>query len=116
MLVCEDEADIRYILKTFLNNQNYDVINTRNGEEGLERILENPNKFNILIVDINMPKMGGIEMLKRLEAENIFIPTILTSGYSNTNIKNLNLKTKTKLILKPYMLQSLMDIMTEILL
>ena len=79
ILVVEDEQDIAYAIKAYLNNQGYKVFIGNNGVEGLE-ILEKEN-IHLGIVDIMMPKMDGIEFTMKLR-ENHDFPVIMLSAKS----------------------------------
>lgn len=79
ILVVEDEQDIAYAIKAYLNNQGYNVFIGNNGVEGLE-ILEKEN-IHLGIIDIMMPKMDGIEFTMRLR-ENHDFPVIMLSAKS----------------------------------
>ncbi|WP_373599767.1 response regulator transcription factor [Paraclostridium bifermentans] len=79
VLVVEDEQDIAYAIKAYLNNQGYNVFIGNNGVEGLE-ILEKEN-IHLGIIDIMMPKMDGIEFTMRLR-ENHDFPVIMLSAKS----------------------------------
>lgn len=79
VLVVEDEQDIAYAIRAYLNNQGYNVFIGNNGVEGLE-ILEKEN-IHLGIIDIMMPKMDGIEFTMRLR-ENHDFPVIMLSAKS----------------------------------
>ncbi|GAA0863819.1 response regulator transcription factor [Paraclostridium tenue] len=79
ILVVEDEKDIAYAIKAYLNNQGYKVFIGNNGVEGLE-ILEKET-IHLGIVDIMMPKMDGIEFTMKLR-ENYDFPVIMLSAKS----------------------------------
>ena len=79
ILVVEDEKDIAYAIKAYLNNQGYKVFIGNNGVEGLE-ILEKET-IHLGIVDIMMPKMDGIEFTMKLR-ENYDFPIIMLSAKS----------------------------------
>lgn len=79
ILVVEDEKDIAYAIKAYLNNQGYKVFIGNNGLEGLE-ILEKET-IHLGIVDIMMPKMDGIEFTMKLR-ENYDFPVIMLSAKS----------------------------------
>ncbi|KKY00389.1 MULTISPECIES: response regulator transcription factor [Paraclostridium] len=79
ILVVEDEQDIAYAVKAYLNNQGYNVFIANNGIEGL-CILEKET-IHLSIVDIMMPKMDGIEFTMKLR-ENHDFPVIMLSAKS----------------------------------
>lgn len=68
ILVAEDEEPLRRVLNDILSFEGYQVIEAVNGEEGLERVLkEHPD---LILLDIVMPKMNGLAMLKKLRADD----------------------------------------------
>lgn len=66
ILVVEDEEVLLGVLKDRLKNEGFDVITARDGEQGLKMALE--HQPDLILLDILMPKMGGITMLKNLRA------------------------------------------------
>lgn len=64
IVVVEDEHDLRDIISEELEDAGHKVITARNGEEGLEAI--RAHKPDIILADINMPKMNGFQMRKKL--------------------------------------------------
>ncbi|WP_250675908.1 response regulator transcription factor [Paraclostridium ghonii] len=79
ILVVEDEQDIAYAIKAYLNNQGYTVFVANNGIEGLEVL--GKEEIHLSIVDIMMPKMDGIEFTMRLR-ETYDFPVIMLSAKS----------------------------------
>ena len=67
ILIIEDEKTLRSILKTKLENNNFNVIEARNGKEGLETSLK--KHPDLILLDIIMPIMNGMTMLKKLRKE-----------------------------------------------
>ena len=79
VLVVDDEFDIRDLLSRFLTEEGYEVILASNGEEAIELAeRENPQ---VILLDIMMPGIDGIETCKRLKAEEKtrFIPVIMAT-------------------------------------
>ena len=79
ILVVDDELEIRDLLTNFLAEEGYEVIVASTGEEAIELAAkENPQ---VILLDIMMPGMGGLETCKRLKAEERtrFIPVIMTT-------------------------------------
>ncbi len=67
VLVIDDEADLREALVTTLEQEGFGTIFSINGEEGLASALS--NKPDLILLDIMMPKMDGISVLKKLRAD-----------------------------------------------
>ncbi len=66
ILVVEDEEVLLGVLKDRLKNEGFDVVTARDGEQGLKTAIE--QKPDLILLDILMPKMGGLTMLKSLRA------------------------------------------------
>ena len=81
VLVVDDEHQIRDLLNEFLTGEEYEVILASNGQKAIELAeRENPD---VILLDIRMPGIDGIEICKRLKAEpeTQFIPVIIITGY-----------------------------------
>jgi CheY-like chemotaxis protein len=83
ILVIEDDANIRDVLKLALNFEGYEVLSAKNGKEGLE-VLENNSAPGLILLDLMMPIMNGWEFVEALKNRNIFnkIPIVVVSAYS----------------------------------
>ena len=84
VLVVDDEWEIRDMLSRFLTEEGYEVIVASNGEEAIELAeRENPQ---VILLDIMMPGIDGIETCKRLKAEEKtrFIPVIMATALWDT--------------------------------
>ncbi len=81
ILVIDDERSIRNTLKDILEYEKYDVELAEDGQHALE-IFRN-GEFDIVLCDIKMPGMDGIEVLEKLAALNPDIPVVMISGHGN---------------------------------
>ncbi len=81
ILVIDDERAIRNVLKEILSNEGYKVDEAVDGEEGYAKFLN--NNYNLVLCDIKMPKMDGIEFLQKANATNPDVPIIVISGHGN---------------------------------
>ena len=79
LLVVDDEENIRLLYKEELTEEGYDVMLAENGYKAID--LVKANKIDLVILDIKMPKIDGIETLRRLKEENRNLPVILCSAY-----------------------------------
>ena len=84
ILVVEDEANIRQVLKYNLELDGYDVITANDGTEALEKVKEAPG---LILLDIMMPRMGGLEVCKRLKKDPATsdIPIFMLTAKSQLN-------------------------------
>lgn len=77
LLVVDDEALIRSVVREYCENSGYEVDEASNGEEAFQKLLH--NNYQLLILDIMMPEMDGFSLLKELPKEKR-IPTIILSA------------------------------------
>lgn len=77
ILIVDDEDNIRSVLKEYLEVEQYEIDEADNGEMALEMI--NNNDYDLMILDIMMPKMDGFSLLKSLDNDKL-IPTIMLSA------------------------------------
>ncbi|SRR5688500_18836571 len=82
VLVVEDEADLRKMLKILLGVQGYNVVEAADGYEAVEKAVE--ERPDLILMDIAMPVLGGIEATRaiRSHAELDGIPILAVTGYS----------------------------------
>ncbi len=80
ILVIDDEKSIRNTLREILAYEKYEVTDAADGMEGLRLIDE--NKFDVVLCDIKMPKMDGIEVLEQIMKKSD-TPVIMISGHGN---------------------------------
>jgi len=81
IMVVDDDEDLRLLCERHLRDWGYGTLSASSGLEALQFLNENPN-VDLIILDIKMPTMSGIEVLKKLRARNINVPVILYSDYS----------------------------------
>ncbi len=81
ILFVEDEQEPREAAVTYLRRRVHDIYEAADGEEGLE--LYRRHKPDIIITDLEMPKKGGIDMLKEIRKENPFVPVVITTAYGD---------------------------------
>jgi two-component system KDP operon response regulator KdpE len=76
ILVTDDDPQIRRVLRTALVAQGYEVVAARNGEEALERMRD--EKLDLIILDMNMPGMGGLETCRLIRSTSDVALIMLT--------------------------------------
>jgi len=90
ILVIDDEEVIVERMKRFLKKEDFKVFGAYSGKQGLE-IIEN-NKIDVVITDINMPGMDGIEVLKRAKSFYTDIEVIMVTGYRDEELSIKSLR------------------------
>ncbi|MDC0874016.1 sigma-54 dependent transcriptional regulator [Flavobacteriaceae bacterium] len=83
VLLIEDEEPIRRVLSRILSeeNENYQVTEAVDGKEGLKIL--GSKQFDLVLCDIKMPKMDGIEVLQKSNEKNMYVPFIMLTGHGN---------------------------------
>lgn len=107
ILICEDEPGMRMGLKDNLEFENYEVDLAEDGEKGLNLILE--NKYDLIILDVMMPKMSGFDVCKSARKKGITTPIILLTAKGEEIDKVLGLELGADdYITKPFSLRELL--------
>ena len=85
ILIVEDEIQLCESLKELLKNENYDVEFVHDGLSGVDFIMN--NKYDVIILDIMLPDMDGIEVMTHVRSEGVTTPILLLTAKSNTTDK-----------------------------
>ena len=79
VLVVDDEASIREGLEEYLTSMGYKVILAKDGYEAFKLTID--EDFDIILMDINMPRMNGLEAIRAIKESRPAVPIIIVSGY-----------------------------------
>jgi len=83
ILIIDDEAAIRESLETLLTLEGFAVEMAENGEQGLERIAEQP--FDLVLLDLALPGRNGIEILGTIRERHATLPVIMITAYGTVD-------------------------------
>lgn len=81
ILIIDDEKAIRKTLSEILSFEGYDIVEAADGEEGLRLFKE--KTYDVVLCDIKMPKLDGMEFLQKAMEHNPDVPVIMISGHGN---------------------------------
>lgn len=114
ILIIDDDEDILNLFRDYLKKEGYDVEAYLNSATALREIENNPRKYSLIITDIRMPGMTGIELAKRVCAMNAEIKIILMSAFeiNGEDLKELSYHENIK---KPIRMQELASTIAKIL-
>ena len=116
ILVVEDEAGIRALVRKILRRQGYEVLEAANGGEALALCREHGPRVDLLITDVLMPQMGGRELVERLRTQGHVMKVLYVSGYTDdATVYSGDLPAGTAFLQKPFTLGSLLDKVKEVL-
>lgn len=91
ILLVEDEPQVRAVAAQTLRPLGYVVVEARNGVEALSIAEGHSGRFDLLITDVVMPKMGGAEVAQRLKASFPDLKMLFVSGYTGSTIASFGL-------------------------
>jgi len=109
ILLVEDELMVRKMLLDVLHSQGYHVLEAINGQNALE-IARQPHqeKINLLLTDVVMPKMNGLDLVRQFSPEFPETKIILMSGYTeDPTFKDVKTQHNAEFIAKPFLPQAL---------
>jgi PAS domain S-box-containing protein len=116
ILVVEDEAPIQDMLGIVLRSAGYQVEHAMDGSQAIDRILSAEAKIDMMILDLNMPRMGGVEVLKVLKQRWPGMPVLVISGNLNgTATAELQHLDQAHVLAKPFDLSRLGRMLRELL-
>ncbi len=83
VLIVDDEPDVRKVVKMTLTKAGYDVIEAEDGEKAIAAIKEgeNPLLLDVIISDIRMPKVNGVEAINYFQQQWPSVPLIVLTGF-----------------------------------
>ncbi len=117
ILYAEDEKDLREVTHQILKGFTKKQYVATNGQEGLELFKEHENEIDLIITDVNMPILNGLDMVKEIKKININIPIIVATAFSNKEylLEAIDIGVD-KYVLKPIDISKLLQVMSQSLL
>lgn len=114
VLIVDDEMDMAMALRESLKRCGFNPVVFHNPVEALQEC--NLNDFSLVITDMKMPKMNGIEFLQEIRRKNIFVPVIVITGYGTVeNAVDAMKLGATDYIIKPFSFPMLSQVIERIL-
>ena len=113
ILVAEDEADLREILKVTLEQEGYRAILVSDGDEAIKKI--ETKSFQMALIDIKMPGVSGKELVSKIKQINPLMPIVIITGSPDFK-EEMSLKKQTyEYIYKPFRLNELVGVVKRAL-
>ena len=106
VLVVDDDTSVRACVKAALITEGFRTLEAGDGELGLKLVRKIGSKIDLVISDIKMPKLDGIQLANLVRAEFPKIPIILVSGYVDVALQN---QPGVEFIAKPFLLPTLLN-------
>lgn len=89
ILLVDDEESLMFFLQKLLVREGYKIIMAGNGKEAIDLYKSNSDNINLILMDITMPVMGGIEAYQELVKLNPNVIILLMSAYSKDSFKDI---------------------------
>ena len=89
ILVCDDDKDIVEAIEIYLTQEGHHILKAYDGEQAI-RVLKN-NPVDLLIIDVMMPKLDGITVLKRIRSQGNMVPVLMLTARAEIDDKVLGL-------------------------
>jgi CheY-like chemotaxis protein len=110
ILLVEDEPMLRRLTARMLHQVGYQVVQAENGAEALVRARELGASLDMVVSDIVMPQLSGIDLVRRLRTERPDLPVLLISGYSEPVNRGRTLPDDVEFLLKPFRSEDLCSV------
>ncbi len=88
VLIVDDEEIVRKVLRGMLTDAGYEVVEAENGGEGIKKIGsdDNPLMVDVIVCDIRMPKINGVEAIAFFRQQYPSVPIIVLTGFPDTKM------------------------------
>lgn len=116
ILIVDDSDSLREVVGIALKNAGYEVIEGTDGEDGLKQL--DGKKIHLIISDVNMPNMNGIEMVKKIKemGEYKFTPIIMLTTESGDDMKDEGRNAGVKAwMVKPFKPEQMLDAVSKLI-
>jgi DNA-binding NtrC family response regulator len=116
LLIIDDEEQLQEALADFFEMVEVSTFSALDGATGLELFQIHQAQLDLVLLDLTMPGLDGIEILQKLRQINTTMPVILSSGYAKYDIQiHLAQDPHTYFLAKPYIPHELLEIMEKAL-
>jgi CheY-like chemotaxis protein len=116
ILLVEDEAGVRKLLREVLLRSGYTVLEARDAPDALRKVAAHPGPVGLLLTDVVMPRMSGVELARRLRGQRPGVKVLYISGYAdNESLPQEGLERGEAFLQKPFTPDLLLDKMREVL-
>jgi two-component system cell cycle sensor histidine kinase/response regulator CckA len=102
VLVVDDEAAVRRFAVRVLEREGYVVVEATDGMDALELLSEKGASIEVVVSDIVMPRLNGVELMQALVVSHPDLPVILMSGYATGALAELGIAAPCAIIPKPF--------------
>ncbi len=114
ILIVDDEKNIRLGLTKCLQKEGYDIEEAEDGKDALELIIT--RKYNLILMDVQMPKMTGFDVLKKIREKGIATRVVMMTAFGTVDMAVDSMKLgAVDFLSKPYTLEKVRETVKDIL-
>ena len=117
IIVVDDEQDVRDVIRLQLEQKGFNILEAANGQEAIDLLRSGDNMVNVglILCDIRMPKVNGVECIDFLKREAPGVPVVVVTGYPDSDLAaNLLKKGVKHYLVKPVEKEKLLSIVDDI--
>lgn len=116
VLISEDEVDINNLLTLILQAEGFSVLQAFDGEAAWEMFEANADAIDLLVTDLGLPKLGGVELIERARKARPHVKIIGASGFGRNNVREEVMRAGANEFLpKPYVTAELVAVAKRLL-
>ncbi len=115
ILLAEDDPAVRASVRRLLERNHYQVHEAGDGQQALRILAESHGEIDLVLADMVMPSMDGLELRRHLRAHHPRLPSLLMSGYSESAITHLGQEPLGPVLEKPFTREDLLTKVEELL-
>ncbi|MEK7249932.1 MAG: response regulator [Bacteroidota bacterium] len=116
ILISEDEADINNLLTLILQSENFHVLQAFDGLSALETFTAHQDEIDLLVTDLGLPKIGGVELIEKVRKMKPSLKIIGASGFGRNNVREEVMQAGAdEFMPKPYVTSDLLDLAKRLL-
>lgn len=109
IIVVDDDAAVRRIASRILSEEGFRVLEASDGDEAIRIAERHGPDIGLVVTDIVMPRLNGIELLERLSRIQPALPVVLMSGYTSNELMGRALVAPCGILRKPFAPEALID-------
>lgn len=116
ILIAEDEVDINNLLKLVLQMEDFNVLQAFDGQEAFDTFVAHQHEVDVLVTDLGLPKMGGVELIERVRRMKPSLKIIGASGFGRNNVREEVMTAGgNEFLPKPYVTGDLLELVKALL-
>jgi two-component system, response regulator, stage 0 sporulation protein F len=115
VLIAEDESEIRTLVALFLESEDFTVYQAADGQAALDLCNDRANEIDILLTDLGLPGIGGVELIEQVRLLRPSIKIIGTTGFGRANVREEVTKAGgDEFIAKPFLVEDLVVLVKKL--